>query len=70
MAKITKKFSITKAGLDVDNMQLVEVQKENILTTDLQDVLTQFDGQIVNLSISVDTEVGSVDGEEEEEDGE
>lgn len=67
MAKITKKFSITKAGLDVDNMQLVEVQKENVLTTDLQDVLTQFDGQIVNLSISVDTEVGSVDGEEDEE---
>lgn len=61
MAKITKKFSITKAGLDVDNMELVEVQKDNVLVTNLQDILSQFDGQTVSLSISVDTEIGEVE---------
>lgn len=58
MAKMTKKFSVNKATLNKDTMELVEVQKENIIVTDLEDVLSQFDGNVVNISISVDTELG------------
>lgn len=61
MAKMTKKFSVNKATLNKDTMELVEVQKENIIVTDLEDVLSQFDGNVVNISISVDTELGDAE---------
>ncbi len=61
MAKYTKKFSITKASLDLGNMEMTEVVKEDVLITDLMEVLKQFDGNVISLSISVDTEAGKAE---------
>ena len=61
MAKYTKKFSVTKATFQKDTMELFEVQKEDVRVTDFNDVLEQFDGNVVNISISVDTELGDAE---------
>lgn len=58
---MTKKFSVTKATFQKDTMELFEVQKEDVRVTDLNDVLEQFDGNVVNISISVDTELGDAE---------
>jgi len=60
MAKMTKKFSVNKATFQKDTMELFEVQKEDVRVTNFEEVLEQFDGNVVNISISVDTEFGEV----------
>lgn len=61
MAKMTKKFSINKATFTKDTMELFEVQKEDVRVTNFEEVLEQFDGNVVNISISVDTEFGEAE---------
>lgn len=61
MAKMTKKFSVNKATFQKDTMELFEVQKEDVRVTNFEEVLEQFDGNVVNISISVDTEFGEAE---------
>lgn len=58
---MTKKFSVNKATFQKDTMELFEVQKEDVRVTNFEEVLEQFDGNVVNISISVDTEFGEAE---------
>lgn len=57
MAKRVHSVSFTKAELNLEEGLLHEVTKEDVKTYRLMDILREFDGKVVALSIKEDQEL-------------
>jgi predicted RNA-binding protein len=69
MAKRTNSFS-SKGELDLSQGVIFEVKKESVDTIPFFDILKEFDGKIVSISIVENIEIAGIDVEKEYEDEE
>ncbi|UGO50817.1 YonK-like protein [Bacillus phage vB_BanS_Sophrita] len=66
MAKRTNSFSV-KGELNLEEGVVYEVKKESVETIDFMEILKEFNGKTVKISIVEDIEIVGIDAEEDEE---
>ena len=69
MAKFSKSFQ-AKGELSVGEMKIYEVKKDEVNTVNFLEMLQQFDGKTVSITIKEEVEIIGVDEDEEDEDEE